>query len=140
MKTSHVHAVLAAFMTTCMTRTGLAFVPPQAGLALGAPLTAAASTGQGALGARVPAARLAFRLAAAREDCKSCMEAELLEEERKRAGAEGEDGQKRVAARRAALQEVNRRIFFPALRPVGSLSFSPRWRHHTPSVTMRRWY
>lgn len=44
------------------------------------------------------------RLAAAREDCKSCMEAELLEEERKAAAKGG--GAEGAATRRAALEEV----------------------------------
>ena len=101
MKASHVHA---AVLATCMAPSGLAFLTPPAALTRGAPLTAAPSNGQGALG--TPVARLASRLAAAREDCKSCMEAELLEEERKRAGMEGEDGGERVAARRAALEAV----------------------------------
>lgn len=114
MKVSHAHAALAAVMATCAASTALAFLPPPtAALARGTSLAAAAArNGHGALGsdlrggAPVAVARVASRLGAAREDCKSCVEAELLEEERKRAGAEGEDGGKRVAARRAALEEV----------------------------------
>lgn len=104
MKASHVHAALAAVMATCMAPSGLAFLTPPAALSRSAPLTARPSNGQGALG--TPVGRLASRLAAAREDCKSCMEAELLEEERKRAAMDAEDGGERVAARRAALAEV----------------------------------
>eukprot|EP00752_Nemacystus_decipiens_P011426 g10147.t1 len=107
MKASYVHAALSVVMVTSMSPSGLAFLTPTAALARDAHLTSAPSNGQGAL--CTPVAYLASRLAAAREDCKSCMEAELLEEERKRAGMEGEDGGERVAARRAALEEANRR-------------------------------
>lgn len=108
MKAPHVHAALAVVMATCMTPTGLAFLPPPAALTRSRASVTAVGSGQGAA---APAARLASRLPAAREDCKSCMEAELLEEERKRADMDGEDGGKRVAARRAALEEVRLRAF-----------------------------
>lgn len=143
MKASHVHAALATVMATCMISTGLAFLPPPTAFAGGAPPTAAARNARNCQGAVLgaPVERLASRLTAAREDCKSCMEAELLEEERKRAGMEGEDGGKRVAARRAALEEVG--TFGHILKPADVVTQNqPPTRDQLLShvvVMLRRW-
>lgn len=113
MKASNIHAALAAVLTACVTPTVLAFLPPPAALAPRSPFLLTPPSGSGPQApsaARAPPAapRAASCLAAAREDCKSCMEAELLAEERKGGDA--------AAARRAALEEVCFFAFFRNVR------------------------
>lgn len=110
MKVSYAHVALVAVSVSCGGPTALAFVLPAAAVArpsstpCGRPTPA--SNGQvSTRPLRATVARIRpSPLAAAREDCKSCMEAELLEEEMKKAGKG--DKAKGVAARRAALEEV----------------------------------
>ncbi|CAM9753830.1 unnamed protein product [Ectocarpus sp. 4 AP-2014] len=88
---------VVSFLPPPATALALARAKSSAPVAAG-PLIAASSVAAGGRGSR---------LAAAREDCKSCMEAELLEEERKAAAKGG--GAEGAATRRAALEEFNRR-------------------------------
>lgn len=113
MKASCAHVALAAILATC--RAAVAFLSPTAPLtrSRGNPAILAKSEldkksllrrpSVGAAAGRAVSARGGVRLAAALEDCKSCMEKELLAEERasgKRMGAGGGEG------RRPAFEEV----------------------------------
>lgn len=117
MKASCLYALLTAVLAACKGTTVSAFLPPTTALArcsssssssASALLTPSGSRKPlGIVQARAAARGRTPRLASAREDCKSCMEAELLEEERKRAAG---DGGKGAASRRAALEEVRFRM------------------------------
>ncbi|CAN0134658.1 unnamed protein product, partial [Ectocarpus fasciculatus] len=106
MKASYALAVALAF---CGGPTAVvAFLPPPATALARAKSSAPVAAGPLiAAASSVAAGGRGSRLAAAREDCKSCMEAELLEEERKAAAKGG--GAEGAATRRAALEEINRR-------------------------------
>lgn len=63
-------------------------------------------------GVRIP-------LAAAREDCKSCMEQELLEAEERAGRDGGKEIEDEVLGKRAALEEVNECLtLVPAVAPI----------------------
>lgn len=127
MKASCFHVFLIAVLAACKgPREVVAFLPPTTALAGRGSCSSSSTASRDALllltpssnnqqlplgvvqaQARGAAARgKAPRLAAAREDCKSCMEADRLEEEKKRAASEEGDGGKGAAIRRAALAEV----------------------------------
>ncbi|CAB1100695.1 unnamed protein product [Ectocarpus sp. CCAP 1310/34] len=101
---------LAVVLGLCRGPTAVvSFLPPPAtALALArAKSSASEAAGPSIAASSVAAGGRGSRLAAAREDCKSCMEAELLEEERKAAAKGG--GAEGAATRRGALEEFNRR-------------------------------
>ncbi|CBN79979.1 thioredoxin-like protein [Ectocarpus siliculosus] len=99
---------LAVVLGLCRGPTAVvSFLPPPATALAGAKSSAPVAAGPLIAASSVAAGGRGSRLAAAREDCKSCMEAELLEEERKAAAKGG--GAEGAATRRAALEEYNRR-------------------------------
>ncbi|CAM9684785.1 unnamed protein product [Ectocarpus sp. 12 AP-2014] len=99
---------LAAILGLCRGPTAVvSFLPPSATALARAKSSSPVSAGPLIAASRVAAGGRGSRLAAAREDCKSCIEAELLEEERKEAAKGG--GAEGAATRRAALEEFNRR-------------------------------
>ncbi|CAM9683237.1 unnamed protein product [Pylaiella littoralis] len=123
MKAFCFHVLLTAVLAASKGPTVSAFLPATASLARhisssgsardDALLTPSSNNNRpsslGAVKARAEARGRTPRLASAREDCKSCMEAELLEEERKRAASGQGGGGNGAATRRAALEEANLR-------------------------------
>lgn len=96
---------LAVVLGLCRGPTAVvSFLPPPATALAGAKSMAPVAAGPLIASSSVAAGGRGSRLAAAREDCKSCMEAELLEEERKAAAKGG--GAEDAATRRVALEEV----------------------------------